>query len=473
MVKSPGPKHSKPRKEPVTIDLDAKDVGRGDKDKVQEASSSGSVGSQQAEAKDNTKPAQPSATGGKAGEAAGTSGGQTDTKKAESEKPDREKEKGGSSAGAAKSADRPASGAGAGGVPPSGARAAPSQPPARGGNGIVAGVIGGLVVLVLVAGLQWAGLWPGGATARESAAIAELRQEMTDLRQVLAAETPVTTDEIDARVSAAVSPIQQALQDLEQQIGETADPTGALQGLEERLDEMEARIAALGNGIAPEAAITEVEDQLADITTRLDALESPAEQPEELAARLDGLEQELASIAAELGERADEPRAALVITATALKAAIDRGGSFEAELEAYAALAPDAAGVAELAPHADTGVATRSAILADVSAAADRMAAAGRNDAEPDGFWDGLWQSARGLVTVRPVGMVDGDNAEAIAARLEASIRDGDYERAIAEYEQLPQAAQDAGRDFMDRVRARHQADRLADQALAEALRAS
>ena len=58
-------------------------------------------------------------------------------------------------------------------------------------------------------------------------------------------------------------------------------------------------------------------------------------------------------------------------------------------------------------------------------------------------------------------------------ARLEAAIREGDYGRALSEYETLPPAAQAAGADFMDGVRARHDADTIVDEALTRALRAS
>ena len=46
----------------------------------------------------------------------------------------------------------------------------------------------------------------------------------------------------------------------------------------------------------------------------------------------------------------------------------------------------------------------------------------------------------------------------------------GDYERAIAEFDALPEASRTAGEPFMAKVRARQAADRLIDQALAAAL---
>ncbi len=57
-----------------------------------------------------------------------------------------------------------------------------------------------------------------------------------------------------------------------------------------------------------------------------------------------------------------------------------------------------------------------------------------------------------------------------IVARLDAAVQAGDYERAIAEYDALPEPAKTAGAGFIEKVRARQSADRLIDEALAAAL---
>ncbi|WP_244423452.1 hypothetical protein [Nitratireductor aquibiodomus] len=51
--------------------------------------------------------------------------------------------------------------------------------------------------------------------------------------------------------------------------------------------------------------------------------------------------------------------------------------------------------------------------------------------------------SARSLVVVRPVGSVEGDGPDAIAARMEAAVVANDYEKALAEYETLPEAGKE------------------------------
>ncbi len=56
-------------------------------------------------------------------------------------------------------------------------------------------------------------------------------------------------------------------------------------------------------------------------------------------------------------------------------------------------------------------------------------------------YLDRLWASASGvLVEARPVGMVEGEGADAISARIEAHLNAGDLSAAIAEWEKLPDA---------------------------------
>src|SRR5690606_38550200 len=123
-----------------------------------------------------------------------------------------------------------------------------------------------------------------------------------------------------------------------------------------------------------------------------------------------------------LGEQENAPKVAVAIAAAALKAAIDRGTPFATELETYAGLMPEAQEVADLRALAASGVPTRAQIAAETYAAATRMIEAGRQVDPGAGFLDRLWGSAQSLVTVRPIGEVEGETVPAIVARLEAAL---------------------------------------------------
>ena len=100
------------------------------------------------------------------------------------------------------------------------------------------------------------------------------------------------------------------------------------------------------------------------------------------------------------------------------------------------------------------------------------MIAADKPDNANAGLLDRLWSSAESLITVRPIGAVEGDDVPAVIARMEVSITNGDYAGAVAEYETLPEAAKAAGADFIAKVKARGAADQLVAKVLADALRA-
>ena len=75
-------------------------------------------------------------------------------------------------------------------------------------------------------------------------------------------------------------------------------------------------------------------------------------------------------------------------------------------------------------------------------------------------------------MTVRPIGAVEGAGVPETVARMEVAVKAGDLEKALGEYDTLPDAAKAAGADFAGRIRARVEVERLADQAIASAMKA-
>ena len=88
-------------------------------------------------------------------------------------------------------------------------------------------------------------------------------------------------------------------------------------------------------------------------------------------------------------------------------------------------------------------------------------------------IFERLLSSAETLVKVRPVGPVEGSGVPETVARLEAALIDGDFARALAEYETLPEASKAAGRSLVDKVRARLAAEQLVEKATAAALKSA
>lgn len=468
MVKTPRTRHSRTEKEPVTIDLAPDEVSR-----VKAEGAAGSkAGTDAPQAKTDPKPEAQAKPAEPAAKADDKPTPRPDTGSAFGRQEPQ--------ASATPPKDKPAAG------PAAAERPAQPAAPSRTG-GLVAGLVGGVAALAIAAGLQFAGLLPGAAPAPAPAvtdhgpAIAELESRIARLSDGVAAlGSAGNGDEaLAARLAEAeerVAALASGLDALRAEVaGLGARPEGEapaavdLAPMEERIAAVEAALAALPDSSASEAALAALREEIARLGGEI---ASAGEGQAAAAARLDALEAAVATLTGRVDEQAEAPATAIVIAASSLKAAIDRGTPFTTELDTYAALVPDAPQLEELRALAAAGVPTRAQISAESDAAANAMIAASRPVDPEAGIVDRLMGSMMGLVQVRPIGMVEGEGVPEIAARLDAAVRAGDYERAIAEYETLPVEARAAGEAFIAKVRARHAADRLVDAALAAALKA-
>lgn len=301
---------------------------------------------------------------------------------------------------------------------------------------------GGIVALAGMALLQWAGLFPGQPQqdfAREEQVVA-VSQEVSALRQAVSQMEEALDGAPDDSESAALAEYDERITAIEAALPEESEePDATAQALETLLNDFQA--------------LREEQDRLA---ARLDTTES------EIAARLDGVE-------AELAEPGVEQELARAFAAAALKSAIDRGGSFAAELEAYRAFAADDPAIDALAPLADQGVPSAQALAQRFPQVSRDILAATREEGTPTGPMDRLMNSARSLVTLRQTGEVEGETPEAAISRIEAQITAGDFAAARLEWDELPEAGREASAEFGDDLKARAEADRVLDQSLAAA----
>lgn len=476
MSKPPRVRHSKTQREPMTIDLDPGAVSR-----IEEPPAGVGEEAAAAVAAEPTAEHTPESVEAFAAEAVAT---ETPAAPVEpeipAEEPKQETEPPSSSRAfgrGAEAAGRPAD------------TSPPPLPPARRGSGLVGGVVGGALALAAALGLNYAGLLPGGpAPAGETPDLAALKTEVAalkaDVEALKAAPGGAGVDEVRAAVVEAVSRIDGLAGGLEQVKTDlaalrTAVESGgagdgaAVQALAARLAELEATVASLGQGSGGEVTPA----QLQELAGKVAAVEAAANAANSAAADANAKVAALAATVAELAARvdaqADQPKVALAIAAAALRAALDRGGTFVAEVETFAAVAPNSPDLAALREIAAKGVATRADLVAAMPAAADAMIAASTVVDPNAGFWERLVDSVTGLVTVRPIGEVPGEGVPERAARMEAALKRGDLVAALAEYDAMPEAAKAAGAELADKLRTRLSAEQLVEKALSEALKAS
>jgi hypothetical protein len=351
------------------------------------------------------------------------------------------------------------------------------HPTSNGGFGrpLAAGVAGGVVALLLAGGLQWAGLIPALGNGGDAAALQGLRADVDALEQKVATFDAGTVD---------AETIKRALAPADKRIGELASSLDQV-----KKDVAAARSAAASGGSADDAALKDMRGRLAKLeqsaaaegksipsAETVNALGLKVSSLDQTTAAngdaLRKLEQSVAALGGKVAEQANQPHATAAIAASALKSAIDRGGSFAAELDMFAAVAPDTPELGELRALAAKGVPTRAGLAAEIGPVADRMLDATRQVAASDGgVVDRLLASARSLVRVRPVGNGEGGGVPAGIARFRNAVTGGDLAKAAEEYEALPDKAKAAGADFMAGLRARLEVDALAQKALASALK--
>lgn len=492
MVKTPHTRHSKSSKEPVTIDLAPGEVSRLKAEAEAQKPAAGADEATTATATASDKPASketasrpgPDSAATASSTATSAAAGAASSGKPESPKEDEKPAKATgpetvkpAAAEGAKSTQSSASSASFG---RNEKPASPVQPPVQKRGSVLPGAIaGGLVALVVAGGLSYSGLLPSGSVApvqedASGAAIATLESELATLRQQVEA---IGAGGDDAALAGRIEAVEQQaatfasdLETLRSEVAQAGSQTGTgetvdLTPIDDRIAALENSLEEMRNGAAQQPALDE------QLVALREEIVTVREATTTATGRLDALEQTVTELTTRVDEAAETPSTAIIIAASSLKAAIDRGAPFTTELETYAALKPDASELNELRDMAASGVPTRAQIAAESDAAANAMIAATR-PVDPDaGILDRLTASAMGLVQVRPVGMVEGDGVPEIAARIDAAIQAGDYERALNEYETLPAEAKAASESFVAKVRARHAADRLVDQALAAALR--
>ena len=293
---------------------------------------------------------------------------------------------------------------------------------------VASGIFGGIVALLLAGSMQYAGYLPGATpapapvsdTSALSSEIATLRQELETLRNRPASPDAALADRVAALEASAKAP-----------------------------------------DTSSEQALAALKD---DVALLRSAVESTAGNNVQLEERVGAAE-------AKLNDRGPEQQVARAVAAAALKAAIDRGGPFETELQTFASVAGDDPAIAELQKFGAAGVPSGAELQREFPRVADAMLEAVTVQPDPNqGIAGRLLSSAMSVVKVRRVGDVDGDTPEAVVARMEEGLKKGDLQTAAREWDALPEPAKAVSRDFRQKLDARIQVENLVGGTLTRAV---
>ncbi|TQV79731.1 COG4223 family protein [Denitrobaculum tricleocarpae] len=358
-----------------------------------------------------------------------------------------------------------------------------------------------------------------GAAAEETAArIAALENKLADLegqmQSALDAAPPNTASPDLAAVDQAIADANQRIDALDgtleqllaggvviaadgQSDGDTAASPGSvldqqeLAALKAQVEQLAGEIesgagSAADPGASGQTAAQPDDTRLAELTARLDeieqtvtGLEDPAERLSELDSRLDAAEQGVAALpalesrlSAELaalsetiptGPSEDAGDAAMFLALLQLREALSGSGAFETELALVDGLAAEdaelKAALAPLSERAASGVAALPGLRVSFDQMAGSVVAAARGGEEDDWIAKTVRKVSE-AVTIRPVGLVEGDDAGAVLARAEVKLEAGDLAGAVAELDALSGSAAEGAAAWRQEAEARLEAQK-------------
>lgn len=318
----------------------------------------------------------------------------------------------------------------------------PSQQPAaqQGSRGslLAASFVVGVVVLAGAAGLQYWGVLPNmGSDDKTAGTLNMLSGDVEAMKSSVAALK-------EAKPEVDFTPVNDKIAAIEKKLATVPQPNGLSADADARISALNDEVAGLKTALADQK---KTEDEMkAALLLRLEALEKKTSEPR------------------------DDIQVAVAIASAGLKAAIDRGGPFTAELDTLAGIDANDPAVKELKSFAATGVPSRTDLVAQFSDVADRIIGAINAGNPNQSLTDRLLSSAFSVVKVRPVGNVEGDTPEAIVARMETKLTNGDLKGADAEWQKLPAAGKQASADYAKSLSARIRVEELVGSTLTKAV---
>lgn len=193
-----------------------------------------------------------------------------------------------------------------------------------------------------------------------------------------------------------------------------------------------------------------------------------APSPSAPSADVSRLSARVATLEAQQGHAAQAAAAALA--AAAVVEASQGTGPFADELSSLRAISPPSPELQALARLAQAGAPSRTALAASYPDYAARAASAARAPGSKAGLGQRIVYELSRVVTLRRVGDQTGDGVDAVLARAERQVDDGDLDKALRTLDRLPPGARDAVSPWRARAERRAEIDRNAEALRARAL---
>jgi hypothetical protein len=330
----------------------------------------------------------------------------------------------------------------------------------------VAGIAAGAIAVVAIgAGLWFGGYVPPGmlpvsqsGQPPNTAAIAEISARLSKIEGAIATQKPSPPPQPDPALASRLAAAEAATKSL----------SDSFAALTHHVDDVAA---------AAQTALA----QAKSASTAADAAKSAAQAGvarsdlDALAARIAALESTIKTLADDLKHEtatADDRAARLTIAAEALRATVERGAPYPAELAAAKSLGADPSVTAPLEAFAAAGVPGAAALARELAGLIPALRQAAEPAASESSFLSRIESNAQRLVRITPVDAPPGDDPASVATRIGVDAAHADIAAALADIAKLPDAAKPLAAAWVEKAQARNAAIAASRKLSADALAA-
>jgi hypothetical protein len=202
----------------------------------------------------------------------------------------------------------------------------------------------------------------------------------------------------------------------------------------------------------------------------------PREDVDALARRIMALESAVKGLAATtaplVASGVNDRTARLTVAAEALRAAVERGAPYQAELSAVQSLGVDQKATAALNAFAASGVPTAAALARELEALIPSLQDASEPRSGDTNFVERLKSNAQKLVRITPLNTPPGSDPQTVVDRIRVDAARADIGAAVSDVNALPDAAKSLASDWSKKAAARDAALAASRKIAADALAA-
>ncbi len=333
--------------------------------------------------------------------------------------------------------------------------------------GLVVGLaVGAVAMAAILVGLWMAGLAPPrdgavlpAAPGPQPAATNEISTQLDKIQAALAAQRPeAALAERVAASEAQTKSLGDLLAALNRRVDDIAAATQTAQA-----QAAAASAAAVGAKTAADGAKTAAQASVQ--RSDLDALTNRI-------ATLEHTVKTLSDNVTRRGASADDRLARMTVVTEALRATVERGAPYRAELAAVKSFGVDQTAIAPLEPFAATGIPSAAALAHELAALTPDMRPAAGTVPNDNSFLGRLENNAQKLVRVTPVDAPAGagDDPSTILARINIDAARADIAGALADIARLPEAQRALAAAWVKKADARNAALAASRQIASDAL---